>query len=184
MQDRRVARRYAAALFATALRYDVVKSVEEDLAGIVGLLSHDKGFRGFLLSPYVGREEKLKIAEKLFSDRVTALTMQALRLMLEKRREGEVEALREEFVTLRRRHDGVIFATVSSAEALDKDQQKQVVAKVGLITGKAIEPHFLVDPRLIGGVKVAFENIVLDGTLRGSLNLLGDRLRHDVLMQT
>lgn len=184
MHDNRVARRYAAALFATALKYDVIKSVEEDLAGIASLLAHDAQFRDFLLSPYVGREEKLKIADKLFSDRITAISMQALRLMLGKRRETEIEALRDAFITLRRKHEGVIFATIASAEALSKDQQKELVAKLALITGKVIEASFEIEPRLIGGVKITYENTVLDGTLRGTLNALRDKLHHDVLKQS
>lgn len=183
MHDTRVARRYAKALFSLALKFDLIKSVEEDLAGIASLITHDEQFKNFLLSPYAGRKEKLAIADKLFSDRVTALTMQALRLMLTKRRERELVALRDEFVVLRRKHEGVIYVVITSAEELQKDQQKQLVAKLGLITGKTIEASYEIDARLIGGVKVAYENTVLDGTLRGSLNALRENLRHDVLIQ-
>jgi len=183
VHDSRVARRYAQALFSLALKNDIVDSVEEDLAGIASLLINDKQFKDFLLSPYVGREEKLKIADKLFSDRVTALTMQGIRLMLTKRRESELIPLRDEYVKLRRKHHGVIFATISSAEKLSKEQEKQVVAKLTLTTGHTIEPHFEVEPKLIGGIKVSYENTVLDGSLRGALNALRDKLYHDVLIQ-
>ncbi len=183
MHDSRVARRYARALFSLALKFDLIKSVEEDLAGIAGLITHDEKFKQFLLSPYAGRQEKLEIADKLFSDRVTALTMQALRLMISKRRENELVALRDEFIVLRRESQGVVFATITSAEELPTDQQKQIVAKLGLITGKSIEPQFEIDARLIGGVKIAYGNEVLDGTLRGTLNALREKLRHDVLIQ-
>ena len=183
MHDARVARRYANALFATALKNNVVKSVEDDFSGIAGLVDGDKSFREFLISPYVGREEKLKIAERLLSDRITAISMQAVRLMLEKRREAEIRAVYDEFVALRRKHHGVVYAEVSSAEALTKDQEKQIVAKLGLISGKTIEASFSVDPKLIGGVRVRLENTVLDGSLKGGLETLKDRLRHDVLKQ-
>ncbi|HEY0866566.1 MAG TPA: F0F1 ATP synthase subunit delta, partial [Fimbriimonas sp.] len=76
MHDARIARRYAQALFTTALRYDVVKAVEEDLEAISRLIETDKSFRDFVMAPYTSREEKAKIAERVFSDRVTALTMQ------------------------------------------------------------------------------------------------------------
>lgn len=183
MNDKRVARRYAQALFALALKEEMVTPVEEDLAGIAGLLSHDERFRHFLLSPYASREEKLSIADKLFSDRITWLTMHALRLMLSKGRETELLNVRDEFVALRRVHVGAIYATISSAEALAQDQQSQIVSKIALITGKTVEARFEVDARLLGGVKVTYENNVLDGSLRGSLNALRDHLRHDILIQ-
>ena len=154
MADTKVARRYASALFTTAQKNDVVKSVEDDLTAISKLLENDPKFKDFILSPQVGRDEKIKIAEKLFSDRVTALTMQALRLMLIKRREYEIPNIRNEFVALRREHGSVSYVVITSAEALEPDQKDALVAKLAQQTGKTVEADFRIDPRLIGGVKV------------------------------
>ncbi len=182
-QDARVGKRYAQALFSTAERYDVVQSVEDDLNTIVNLMEKDRGFRDFVLAPYTSRDEKVRIIERIFSDRITALTMQVLRVMLEKRREGEIEAVRDEFVNLRRIATGTIYVTVTSAEAMPDDQQKTLLAKIAKSTGKKVEAAFRIEPLLIGGVKVAYENYVLDGTIRGGLNHLRDRLKHDILKQ-
>lgn len=181
--DSRIGKRYAQALFTTALRYDVVPSVEDDLRAIVGLMDKDRGFRDFLLAPYTSREEKVRIMERIFSDRITALTMQVLRVMLEKRRETEIESVYKEFVQLRREATRTIHVTVSSAEALDASQQKALVAKIEASTGKKVEADFSVEPSLIGGIKVAYENYVLDGSLKGGLARLRDALKHDLLKQ-
>ncbi|MBS1716192.1 MAG: ATP synthase F1 subunit delta [Armatimonadetes bacterium] len=181
--DSRVARRYANALFETAQKYNVIKSVEDDLAGITSLLDGDRSFHDFLLSPYVGREEKLRICEKLFSDRITALTMQFVRLALSKRRESELKAVYSEFVELRRLSEGVLFVSFASATELDKKQREALEAKIALTTKRKVEAEFLVNPSLIGGVKATFENTVLDGTVRGSLKRIQESLTHDVLKQ-
>lgn len=183
MPDTKVARRYATALFITAQKNDVVKSVEDDLTAISSLLENDQKFKDFILSPHVGREEKIQIAEKLFSDRVTALTMQALRLMLVKRRENEISFVRNEFVAMRREHGSVAYVLVTSAEALDADQKDGIVAKLAQQTGKSVEADYRIDPRMIGGVKVQIGDYVLDGTVRGSLRRLNERLRRDLLKQ-
>lgn len=181
--DARIGKRYAQALFSTAQRYEVVQAVEDDLDAIVGLMTKDRGFRDFLLAPYTSREEKVKIMERIFSDRITALTMQVLRVMLEKRRETEIESVRNEFVDLRRHATATIHVTVSSAEVLDDAQKKALVAKIEKTTGKKVEADFMVEPLLIGGVKVAYENFVLDGSLKGGLARLRDTLKHDLLKQ-
>jgi F-type H+-transporting ATPase subunit delta len=183
MKDGRVARRYAQALFETAQKYDVVKSVEEDLNAIDSLLENDKEFRNFFLAPHTGRAEKVAIAEKLFSDRVTAVSMQLLRLMLEKGREAEVQSVREEFSKLRRELENSTLATVTSATALDANQKRELLDQLAKANGKKFEAEFFVDPRLIGGVRVAFESYVLDGSVRGALAALREKLRHDVLKQ-
>jgi F-type H+-transporting ATPase subunit delta len=183
MQDTRIARRYAQALFTTALRHDVVRAVEDDLDGIVRLLDTDRSFRDFIMAPYTSRDEKIRIAERLFSDRVTALTMQVLRVMLEKRRESELPFVREEYIRLRRDEANILYAKVTSAEAIDADQRIALVAKLESTLGKTVEAEFEIDPTLIGGVKVAYENNVMDGTVKGALQKLRERLRYDLLKQ-
>lgn len=181
--DARVAKRYAQALFNTALRNDVVASVEDDMAAIAGLIRNDERFRHFLLSPNVARDERIKIAEKVFSDRITALTMQALRLMITKRREREIEGIYDEFLRLRREHDQALRAVFTSAVELTDAEKSDLVAKLASKSGKKVEPEFKVDPSVWGGVKVAFDNYVLDGTVRGSYTRLRDTLLYDVLKQ-
>lgn len=183
MADHRVARRYAAALFATASKHNSVKAVEGDLDSITAFLDSDPRFRSVMMSPEVSRDGKIHLCEKLFSDRTTAITMQALRLILIKGREEELEAIREEFIVLRREQEGVVFATVSSSEELAEKQKTEILARLRLATGKKVEAQFTLDPNLIGGVKATFGNTVLDGSLRGGLASLRDKLQHDLLKQ-
>jgi len=183
VEDTRVGRRYAKALFTTALKYDLVKSVEDDLHAIVGLLRTDPGFRNFLMAPYRGREEKVALLDRVFSDRVTALTMQVLRVMLEKRREAELEVIEAEYIRLRRENQRIVYATFTSAEVLDENQKTALVQKLATGLGKTIEGEFQVDPHLMGGVRVTYENYVLDGTVRGALSRLREKLRYDLLKQ-
>lgn len=183
MADTRVGRRYALALFRTAKQGDVVRSVEDDLNGIAGLIEKDESFRTFLFSPYVGREEKIGIVERVFSDRITAITMTALRLLVSKRREDEIIVVRDEFVQLRREAEGVLHVLVTSAEALENDQRQQIEMKLARKLGRTIEADYAIDAHLIGGVRVEYDNFVLDGSVRGQLRRLRDRLTRDVLKQ-
>lgn len=181
--DTRVAKRYARALFNAAENAKVVQPVEADLDAIAGLVKNDPKFRGFLQSPRISRDDKIRIAERLFSDRVTALTMSVLRLMLNKRRENEFEAIREEYVRMRRERGAVLYAVITSAVELTESEKSALIGKLASQSGKSVEPEFHVDASLMGGVKVAVGNYVLDGSVRGSLNLLRDRLKYDLLKQ-
>jgi F-type H+-transporting ATPase subunit delta len=160
---------------------DVVPNVEFDLLSISNLINNGDQFRDFLYSPRVARDEKVAIAERLFSDRVTALTMQFVRVLLEKRRENEFEAIREAYVEMRREHGNVIFALVTSASPLDDPQRQKIEDKLQKSSGKRVEAVYDVDPSVLGGVKVAYGTYVLDGTVKGSLRRLRDSLRHDVM---
>lgn len=181
--DFRVARRYARALFAAARKEGIVHPVEQDLDGIFAAMQHKEGFRRFFMSPEANRDDKLSLVEQVFSDRVTALTMSLLRLLLAKRREQELDLVRLEYAKLRWEHENITHAVIESARPLASEQQDAVVAKVQSLTGKTVDPEFHVRADLIGGVRVTYENNVLDGTVRGSLTRLRETLVYDVLKQ-
>jgi len=184
MHDSRVGKRYAQALFRAALANDVVQSVEDDLAGIANLIENDQAFRDFVLSPYVGSEEKMAIADKVLGDRITALTMTAVRLLLEKGRENEILHVREEFVILRQREAGVLSVDVATAELLDQDLRTDLEAKLKKKFGRPVEARYSIEPHLTGGIRLTYESVVLDGSVRGRFRKLKDTLLHDVLKQT
>ena len=183
MQDSRVGRRYAQALFDAANGLGVVDSVESDLGAIVGLLDSDESFRDFLIAPYASRDEKVQLLERVFSDRITALTMQVLRVVLEKRREDEIETIFGEYVKLRREHQGVLHVVVTSAVELDSDQRDRLIAKLTTEFGAKVEADYKVDARLLGGVRVAYNNSIFDGSVQGALQRLRERMKYDLLKQ-
>ncbi|MFZ4508592.1 MAG: ATP synthase F1 subunit delta [Fimbriimonas sp.] len=184
MRDTRLAKRYASALFQTAVSHQMVAAVEADLNAISDLIQNQPTFREFLLSPTTNREDKITFVNRLFGDRATALALNALRLVIEKRRERSLVEIRDVFVEMRRAQEGIIFATVTSAEALAEGHKNAIVHKLADQLGKRIEPEFFVDPSLIGGVKVAYQDNVLDGTVKGTLGKLREKLRYDLLKQS
>lgn len=183
MTDSRVAKRYARALFNIALQQDILQSVEDDLTGVCAVIAHSKDLKHFLGSPNRTREDKMKLLEGIFSDRVTALTMHTVRLLLKRRREVMLELVKLEYLKLRRDHDMVTHALVTSASPLDQPHRDRIVAKIEAATKKRVEAEFVLDPKLIGGVKVMYDNFVLDGTARGYLNRMKNHILYDVLKQ-
>lgn len=181
--DSRIGRRYAQALFSVARQHGMVRGVEDDLNSLVTLYDTDENFRELLILPQNSREEKVQKLEKLFGDRATALTMQVLRLMVEKGRESSLHNLHDEFVRLRRSDEGVLYAEISSADQLSPEEKQALVTKLQSTLGKTIEPTFSVNPALMGGVRVEYDNFVLDGSVRGALNRMREHLRLNVLKQ-
>ncbi|MCW5936465.1 MAG: ATP synthase F1 subunit delta [Fimbriimonadaceae bacterium] len=183
MTDARVARRYARALFNAAKKQGIVKSVEDDLALIGTVTSNTPGFRRFLNDPSAPQATKLSLFEKAFSDRVTATTMGFLRLVLEKGREDSLDLVRYAFVELRREDEGVVRAVVTTTRDLSEEERRRIVDRLTRASGKTIEAEFEIDPSLIGGIRVAYASYVLEGSVKGALDRMRERLIYDVLKQ-
>ncbi len=184
MTDSRAAKRYARALFNAAQKEGIVGSVDDDLKGLTSVLASSSKARAFLLMPTTSHADKIALFERTFSDRITALTMGFLRLLVNKKRDDLLHAIQIEFSELRRQHEGVTKAIFESALELAEDQRNALVTKVQSATGKRVEAEFHVNPELIGGVKVTYDNFVLDGTARGHLNRLRETLIYDLLKQS
>ena len=183
MTDGRIARRYAKALYQAAKKADIVQSVEDDLGLITTVSNNSPAFKRLLANPSATKEFKLEVFAKAFSDRVTAMTMHFLRLLLEKGREDNLDLVKFAYQNLRRIDQGVIEAVVTTTIELTEAEKRRLIDKLTRASGKTIEAQFEVDQALIGGIRVAYDNYVLDGSVRGALGRMKDRLIYDVLKQ-
>lgn len=183
MTDARVARRYARALFHASKKAQIVQSVEDDLNLISTVWRNTPSFKRLLRNPSAGKEFKQELFEKAFGDRVTAMTMQFLRLLLVKGREDNMELVRLAFQELRRQDEGVIQVVVTTTMDLTESERRKLIDKLTRASGKTVEADFETDQSLIGGIRVSYDNYVLDGSVQGALGRLRDKLIYDVLKQ-
>ncbi|MBL8041166.1 MAG: ATP synthase F1 subunit delta [Chthonomonas sp.] len=181
--ESRVASRYARAIFNAANKAGILESVSTDLNAVADLIERDTRFRHFVNNPQIGRVDKLALFENVFSDRVTALTMSLVRVMMEKGREDCIEAVRDQFSELKRAHDNVLAIKISSAAPLDIIHKEAIIKKIETATKQKVEATLEVDESLLGGVKVEYGGYVMDGSVSGTLARLKESLVYDALKQ-
>jgi len=181
--EHRVASRYAKALYQAVVPQNLLGAVDDDLTAVAALIANDLRFGPFLVNPNIAREEKAAILDRVFGDRITAVTLHFLHLLMNKRREEEIPLIAQEFSRLRREHDHVLLIDVISASELSNEHRQAIARKIQTATGKSVQAQYAVDPALIGGVKVVLDGYEIDGTLSGSLGRLRERLLLDLLKQ-
>ncbi|MBW7927246.1 MAG: ATP synthase F1 subunit delta [Fimbriimonadaceae bacterium] len=178
--DQRVAGRYAQALFNAAEKAGAIGQVENDLGEVLASIEGHPALHAFLMSPVSDRRKKSELLAQLFGASVSPLVLQALRLMVDKRREAEIRPMYAKYQELRREHDNVLHVKVSSKAHVPDDVRTRLTEKLGAQTGKRIEAEYELDPHMIGGIRVAYDNYVLDGTVRGRLARLRDKLKSEL----
>lgn len=176
MIERRIVRRYAAALFAAASKSDAVDQVESDL-GLVSLtVGSSPALWEAITSPIVPPQKKRAIFEDLFQGKVHEITLLYLRLLVDKRREEAITRTEEEYVLLANEARGIVEAEATTATPLDEVQQGQLASKLSATTGKQIRLECKVDPTVIGGVLVRIGDRVIDGSVKGQLAAIRETL--------
>ena len=176
MKDIRVAKRYAAALFAVANRNGILDAVASDLELIHKRMTDVPYLRAILMEPLVSDTRKNSIADEAFGDRVTASSLNFLKLLIRKRREELVEECAREFRVLLAAHANTADAEVSSVVPLTPDQTARLTEKLQVLTGKTIRLTASIDLALVGGVVVRIGDLIMDGSVRGKLERLERQL--------
>ena len=176
MKDIRVAKRYAGALFAVAQRNGILDAVAADLTLMHRRMTDVPYLRAILMEPLVSDTRKNSVADEAFGDRVTAASLNFLKLLIRKRREDLVEECAREFRVLLAAYANTAEAEATSAVALSPEQTAKLTEKLQALTGKTITLTASIDPALIGGVIVRIGDTVMDGSVRGKLERLERQL--------
>ena len=176
MRASALARRYAGALFAAVRAADLIDQVESDLGLLTFTLESAPRLLEALTHPLIPVERKKDIVADLLRNRVQELTLHFLYLLIDKRRAEVLEDVEQEYVRLANEYRNVLPVTVTSAIPITCEEKCALRKKLEESTGKTIELQLAEDPEIIGGLVIQIGDKVIDGSVRGYLESLRERL--------
>ena len=170
------ARRYARALLDVAVQQGDPGALRRELASTATLLAAHKELQTALAHPTLPAEAKKRLVEAVWGRRASVLLTRLLTLLAERGRLGLLPAIEQSFAALWNAQRGVLAAEAVSAVPLDESQKKAVAAALRQATGKDVELQARADPALLGGLVVNMAGRTYDGSVRGRLRALRERL--------
>ena len=170
------ARRYARALLDVALQQGDAEALRRELREAAALLAAQKDLKSALEHPALPAEAKRKIVEAVWGRRGSKLLARLMGLLAERGRVALLPAIEESYGALWNAHRGVVAAEAVAAVPLDEAQARAVAEALRRATGKKVELQTRVDAALVGGLLVKMEGRTYDGTVRGRLRALRQRL--------
>jgi F-type H+-transporting ATPase subunit delta len=99
-----------------------------------------------------------------------------LGFVLEKGRLAFFPEIVEQYERLLQRELGQTPVRILSARPLEADERERLLAKLRRAIGEKIVVHMDVDPTLIGGMQIEMAGRIYDGTLRGRLEAMKERI--------
>ena len=99
-------------------------------------------------------------------------------LLAENERLNVLTQIQEIYEQLKSAEEGVKDAVITSAYPLDDAQLKNLMSQLETHFGSKLRPHIEVDETLIGGVKVAVGDQMLDASVRGKLEAMATALKN------
>jgi len=172
---RRIARRYAAALFGITSQQRLVDEVERDLRSAHERIAADAPLAAVLAHPEIPSPRKQEIIQAVFSG-CHPVALSFLGLLVERRRQEYLAAIIEEYRRFADEARRLVRARATSAVPLTPEQKERLRRALESHTGKTVELADEVDPALLAGLVVQMDDQVIDASARGRLDKLRELL--------
>jgi F-type H+-transporting ATPase subunit delta len=163
-----IARPYAEAVFELAEQAGALAQWSRSLEVMARVAQHPDMLM-LIGDPKVSDEQRAQIFLELCGEGVTPEARNFVALLLANNRLALLPEIRELFEQQKNDREGVVEAQISSAFPLDDEQLRSLVGDLERRFSRRVNPHVTVDRELLGGVKVAVGDTVIDGSVRGKL---------------
>jgi F-type H+-transporting ATPase subunit delta len=172
----RVAKRYAKALFELAADEKILEKIETDVNLIDQVVKENPDLSNMLGNPLINNQDKFNILKEIFTEKIKDLSLNFLDLLARKKRLAILADAIEAFNSMMLKYRNTVEAELVSAVELSVEQAGKIQEGIESITGKKLRLEKRLDPDIIGGFIVKFEDVVIDNSIRYQLAKLHEKL--------
>ncbi len=177
MSESAIAERYARAMFELGLETGKLEQLTSDFRRFYDAFTCSAELRGVLSNPAVSEEQRTSVLRTLASRLAMGTeALNAVRLLTRRRRLAQVPAISRRLGTLADERAGIVRVKVTSAAPLPDTFYAQLAAKIETGLGKKPVIERSTDASLIAGVVTTIGDNTIDGSLKGKLEALEQRL--------
>lgn len=174
------AKAYGDALFMLAEELSETEEIKRHADIVRATIEANPSYTSLLDSPAISREERLALIDGSFGS-LNKNLVNLVKILAEKRLTHLLTRVLECFLAEYDRSRGIERVSVISAVPMTAEQIARLRAKLEAITGKQIIVNNTCDPSLLGGMKLRYQGIQLDGTVKTKLDGFAKRLSELVI---
>lgn len=175
-----IARRYAEALYEAAKDAGLTREIGDQLEQLLRVLKTDRELDLAFRSPALTAHRRRLLLEECFQGELHPFVLNLCQLLWTKGRENSLPSVVTAYRQLFRREAGLLTAEVVSASNLTEEQLAPLRQALERRFGQPVVIEMKVDRSLLGGVRVRVGNTVLDGSVRGHLQAMRERMLSDL----
>lgn len=170
----KVHNRYAISLYECSENND--KTLEE-LNQIAKIFKENLDFFNILMCKTITFNDKQKLINNVFDGRCNEYTLNFIKVLCKNERISDFVLILKEYQKLIYLNNNKIKVKFTTAIDIDEDLRLNLIKKAEEITKKDVLPIFIIDPKILGGVIISYENTVIDGSLKNKLQNLNKEIR-------
>jgi F-type H+-transporting ATPase subunit delta len=172
-----VARPYAEAAFRSAVEAKDIAGYADKLQ-LMGVAAATREAASVLGNPKVSGKEKGELLFAVAGGNVPDALKNLATTLIDNQRATLLPFISEHFARLRRDHEGVVKAVITSAFALSDADKASLVDGLVKKYGKKVDAEVRVDASLIGGARIQVGDDVIHASVRDTLDKMAIALAH------
>ena len=172
---------YGQSLYALAKDEKLEERLLKELSVLDAAFGENPEFLKLLSSHNIPRQERTDLLDDSFRGKVHPYVLNFLKLLTDKGHIGHFSDCCKSYREQYNQDMGILEVCVLSAVALNEGQKSRLTEKLATLTGKKITLLCRVDPSVLGGIRLHYDGLQVDGTVQGSLDILGKRLKNTVI---
>lgn len=172
-----IARPYAQAVFRLARESKALAAWSERLQRLAVVAQNDEMTK-VVGNPKFSAGQVADLLVSLSGDAGNQELAAFIGILAENERLDVLTQIQEIYEQLKSADEGVKDAVVTTAFPLDDAQLKNLMSQLESHFGSKLQPRVEVDASLIGGIKVAVGDQVLDASVRGKLDSMATALKN------
>ena len=132
----------------------------------------------FFNSPGISKDEKKGFIKKMFSGKINEKILNLLFLLIDNKRFNMLAEIQNQLNKLVNKSKGTVVAEIYSAVDIDSNTLEKLKQSIANTIGhnEKVEVESKIERSLIGGIKIKINDLVYDGSIKGRLEGLKQRL--------
>ena len=174
MKSNILVHRYTKAFLDLAIQNGIVEKTLDDLLLVKTTFVENKELDTLIHEPFVSKIHKINIINRIFKDRVEAITLDLVNLLIEKNRDEIIADIYDEYYAMYLDYKKIAVVTVTSAVTLDEQTTNRIVniLKHKIVKKDTIQIKNVIDKNIIGGFKVTYMDYEYDASVVSTLKRL------------
>ena len=167
---------YAQALFEAAREREEIEETLENLKEFVGVLHESDELREFFYGTHIPEGQKRRAIDALTEDMTTS-TRNFLKILIDNGRTDILEYVVPRYEDIVEEYQGKVEVELTTAVELSEEMLDRFKSRLGeILDGQEVMLETYVDPNLVGGALVRVGEKQIDGSIRGQLHGLQQKM--------